>query len=236
MTEKQTYYAIIPAAGVGSRMKADVPKQYLPLLGKTILEHSIEKLLAHPLIEQVVVAVSETDPYFEQLPVARQSKVIRVAGGAERADSVLSALNYLTDTACEPDSWVLVHDAARPCVHREDIDRLISELNAHPLGGILAAPVRDTMKRGNVQGDIQATVDRENLWHAQTPQMFRLERLKNALEQALAAGIQITDEASALEWQGESPKLVAGRMDNLKVTQPEDLALAEFYLSKEEKA
>jgi 2-C-methyl-D-erythritol 4-phosphate cytidylyltransferase len=236
MTETERYYAIVPAAGVGSRMKADLPKQYLPLLGKTILEHTIDKLLSHPLINQVVVAVSETDPYFGELAIAKRSEVVRVAGGRERADSVLSALTYLAETVQDDNAWVLVHDAARPCVQRADIDRLISEVRMDPVGGILAAPVRDTMKRGDAQSAIQHTVDRTQLWHALTPQMFRIKQLKQALEQALAAGAGITDEASALEWLGLAPKLVAGRMDNLKVTQPEDLALAEFYLSKEEQA
>ncbi|WP_375754161.1 2-C-methyl-D-erythritol 4-phosphate cytidylyltransferase [Vibrio sp. HN007] len=213
-------------------MKADVPKQYLQLHGKTILEHTIEKLLAHSYIDTVVVAISESDPYFSELPIANDSRVIRVNGGKERADSVLSALTYLEKNT-NNDNWVLVHDAARPCVAPEDINNLIEQVSEHSVGGILAAPVRDTMKRSNNEQNIESTVERANLWHALTPQMFKIKELKEALEEALEANVVITDEASAMEWLGLSPKLVAGRTDNLKVTQPEDLALAEFYLSRE---
>ncbi|MDG3089018.1 2-C-methyl-D-erythritol 4-phosphate cytidylyltransferase [Vibrio hannami] len=227
------YYAVVPAAGVGSRMKANLPKQYLKLHGKTILEHTIDKLLSHPEITSVVVAVSSTDPYFSELPIAQDPRVIRVDGGEERADSVLSALRYLSENVDNQNDWVLVHDAARPCVALDDINQLIDVVSKHPVGGILAAPVRDTMKRGNDEQDIDSTVDRNNLWHALTPQMFKIKELRDALEQALDANVVITDEASAMESIGLAPKLVAGRTDNLKVTQPEDLALAEFYLSRE---
>lgn len=213
-------------------MQADRPKQYLRLHGKTILEHTAEKLLAHSAVNKVIIALSEDDPYFSELPLASNPDVIRVEGGKERADSVLSALNYLS-AAVEKPSWVMVHDAARPCLAAADIDKLIAELRAHPVGGILAAPVRDTMKRGNASQHITETVDRTHLWHALTPQMFPVELLHQALSQALAAGSNITDEASAVELLGLNPKLVAGRADNLKVTQPEDLALAEFYLARE---
>ncbi len=157
--------------------------------------------------------------------------VIRVAGGKERADSVLSGLNYVS--AQLPCEWVLVHDAARPCVTLNDIDRLIDVCCAHPTGGILASPVRDTMKRANKENNIDHTVDREALWHALTPQMFKTQQLTRALADALQQGVAITDEASALEWLGETPALVQGSANNIKITQPEDLALAEFYLSRE---
>jgi 2-C-methyl-D-erythritol 4-phosphate cytidylyltransferase len=234
MTESQKLpiYAIIPAAGVGSRMQADRPKQYLQLHGKTILEHTVDKLLAHPAVSKAIIATSDDDPYFPMLPLASHPDAIRVRGGKERADSVLSALDYLAGEDGEH-CWVMVHDAARPCVTFTDIDKLIAEVRAHPVGGILAAPVRDTMKRGDTSQHITETVDRTRLWHALTPQMFPADLLHQALSRALAAGVSITDEASAIEWFGLAPKLVAGRADNLKVTQPEDLALAEFYLSKE---
>ena len=228
-TNKQGIVAVVPAAGVGSRMKADRPKQYLTINATTILEHTVNKLLDHPQVSKVVVAVSEGDPYFPELSLSQHPDVVRVKGGSERADSVLSALNYIQESHLG--EWVMVHDAARPCIQQDDIDKLIEAALSHPVGGILAAPVRDTMKRG-VDGQIDHTVERANLWHALTPQMFRTLPLQQALTEALEQGVSITDEASAFEWKGASPALVAGRSDNFKVTQPEDLALAEFYLSQ----
>lgn len=228
-TDKQGIVAVVPAAGVGSRMKADRPKQYLTINAITILEHTVNKLLSHPQVSKVVVAVSEGDPYFPELSLSQHPDVVRVKGGNERADSVLSALNYIQESGLG--DWVMVHDAARPCIQQGDIDKLIEAALSHPVGGILAAPVRDTMKRG-VDGQIDHTVERANLWHALTPQMFRTLPLQQALTEALEQGVSITDEASAFEWKGASPALVAGRSDNFKVTQPEDLALAEFYLSQ----
>ncbi|CAK1918869.1 2-C-methyl-D-erythritol 4-phosphate cytidylyltransferase [Vibrio crassostreae] len=228
-TQLQSVIAVVPAAGVGSRMKADRPKQYLEIHGKTILEHTVEKLLSHPQVAQIVVAISDDDPYYPELALNQNPQVIRVSGGSERADSVLSALNYIAEQQlCD---WVMVHDAARPCVQLSDIDKLISGAMSHDIGAILAAPVRDTMKRG-AQGQIEHTVERADLWHALTPQMFRAKPLWKALSEALQHGASITDEASAFEWKGLSPALVAGRSDNFKITQPEDLALAEFYLSQ----
>ncbi|MCY9827874.1 2-C-methyl-D-erythritol 4-phosphate cytidylyltransferase [Vibrio chagasii] len=229
LTQPQSVIAVVPAAGVGSRMKADRPKQYLKINGKTILEHTVEKLLAHPQVSQIVVAISDDDPYYPELPLTQNPQVIRVAGGSERADSVLSALDYIEKQ--QLGDWVMVHDAARPCVQLSDIDKLISTAMNHDVGAILAAPVRDTMKRG-AQGQIEHTVERADLWHALTPQMFRAEPLWNVLSEALKQGVSITDEASAFEWKGFPPALVAGRSDNFKITQPEDLALAEFYLSQ----
>ena len=228
-TDKQGIVAVVPAAGVGSRMKADRPKQYLTINAITILEHTVNKLLSHPQVSKVVVAVSEGDPYFPELSLSQHPDVVRVKGGNERADSVLSALNYIQENGLG--EWSMVHDAARPCIQQHDIDKLIEVALSHPVGGILAAPVRDTMKRG-VDGAIDHTVERANLWHALTPQMFRTLPLQQALTEALEQGVSITDEASAFEWKGASPALVAGRSDNFKVTQPEDLALAEFYLSQ----
>ncbi|MGL6258505.1 2-C-methyl-D-erythritol 4-phosphate cytidylyltransferase [Vibrio sp. WXL103] len=227
----QTIYAIIPAAGVGSRMQADKPKQYLSLQGKTILEHTAERFLQRDDIKQVIIATSQDDPYFPQLPLARHPKVTRVEGGSERADTVLSALNYIAEHESQP-CWVMVHDAARPCLVQADIDALKKTALNHPVGAILASPVRDTMKRGNQDHNIDRTVERDNLWHALTPQMFPVDTLKDSLEQALDQGFQVTDEASALEFAGQAPGLQPGRGDNIKITRPEDLALAEFYLIK----
>ncbi|WP_060990040.1 2-C-methyl-D-erythritol 4-phosphate cytidylyltransferase [Photobacterium leiognathi] len=223
--------AVVPAAGVGSRMAADRPKQYLTIAGKTILEHSVERLLSLPEIQHVVIAVSKTDPYFPTLPLANDPHITVVDGGAERVDSVFSGLAAINDD----NAWVMVHDAARPCVRLDDLRQLMVAAQQSECGAILATPVRDTMKRAkmNKQGnEIDHTVDREQLWHALTPQMFRAGQLREALTTALAQDAVITDEASALEFCGYSPVLVKGRADNLKVTQPEDLALAEFYLQQ----
>ncbi|CED72215.1 2-C-methyl-D-erythritol 4-phosphate cytidylyltransferase [Aliivibrio wodanis] len=233
LTEASSIVAIVPAAGVGSRMKADRPKQYLLLDGKTILEHTIEQLLAFPVIDKVIVAISDTDPYFDELPISKDNRVIRVTGGGERADSVLSGLEYLKEHQLS--EWVMVHDAARPCIRHSDIEKLITEVVPHQIGGILASPVRDTMKQANQDSTIETTIDRSVLWHALTPQLFTTEILYSALKTGLEKGLSITDESSAIEFMGYLPKLVHGRADNLKVTQPEDLDLAEFYLQKMKK-
>lgn len=229
----EALYAIVPAAGVGSRMRANIPKQYLKLHEKTILEHTVEKLLAHPSIDKVIIAVSPSDPYFPELGIAKDKRVIRVDGGKERADSVFSALNYIVSELREPNAWALVHDAARPCIIKADIDKLIEAVTLSGEGGILAVPVRDTMKRSSTDNKICHTVERENLWHALTPQMFKARLLYQALKEAQQEQALITDEASAMEAKGIQPILVAGRADNFKITQPEDLDLAAFYLSRD---
>ncbi|MDO6708009.1 2-C-methyl-D-erythritol 4-phosphate cytidylyltransferase [Photobacterium sp. 1_MG-2023] len=226
----QTLTAVVPAAGIGSRMQADRPKQYLLIAGKTILEHTVDCLLQHPAIGRVVIAISDSDPYFQHLPLSARPEVTVVEGGAERADSVFAGLADLSD-----EDWVLVHDAARPCLHQDDISRLIEQAQQSECGAILAAPVRDTMKRGNGRQAIAMTVERTDLWHALTPQMFRAGQLRDAMTKSLADGAVVTDEASALEHCGYAPRLVTGRADNLKITQPEDLALAEFYLQQRQK-
>lgn len=227
--------AIVAAAGVGSRMNADRPKQYLELLGKTILEHTIELLLSHHAIARVVVALHADDRYFSTLSLVNDQRIHVVVGGDNRADSVLAALQYVNQHQLS--KWVLVHDAARPCVQHDDIDKLINAVLMQPqekalAGGILAAPVCDTMKRSDEEQRIKQTIERQRLWHALTPQLFNSDVLEQALTQALAKQIEITDESSAMEWFGLSPKIVQGRRDNLKITQQEDLALAEFYLNK----
>jgi len=221
--------AVVPAAGIGSRMQSGRPKQYLTIGQSTILEHSIASLLAHPAINRVIVALSPDDNYFQQLPLAHDSRIITVTGGKQRADSVLAGLQV-----AEQAEWVLVHDAARPCLAAEDLQRLLTICHSSRIGGILAAPVRDTMKRSEPGKDaIAHTVEREALWHALTPQLFPLALLRLCLERALNEGAIITDEASALEYCGYHPELVAGRSDNIKVTRPEDLALAAFYLTQQ---
>ena len=218
--------AIVPAAGIGSRMGADCPKQYLTLAGKTILEHTLGCLLSHPAIARVIVALAPHDEWFEQLAVAADPRVLRVEGGSERAYSVLNALQVVEG------QWVLVHDAARPCLTQGDLDALIASAMACD-GAILGSRVRDTMKRTDGAGNIVATVEREQLWHALTPQMFPTGTLKRALEEGLALGALITDEASAMERAGFTVKMVEGRADNIKVTRPEDLSLAELFLQQQ---
>ncbi|MDG6882090.1 2-C-methyl-D-erythritol 4-phosphate cytidylyltransferase [Phocoenobacter uteri] len=218
--------AIIPASGVGSRMNATLPKQYMKLQGKTILEHSLALFLQHEKIQKVIVAVSQADEFYQDLAILKSDKIQIVYGGETRADSVFNALKEVND-----ETWVLVHDAARPCLKRSDLDKIlqISDLN----GGILATPVVDTMKRANTQSQIVKTEDRSTLWRALTPQFFNAGLLKKALISAFQNNETVTDEASAMELLGYAPQLVEGRSDNLKITRPEDLALAEFYLAQE---
>ncbi|MEQ1637808.1 MAG: 2-C-methyl-D-erythritol 4-phosphate cytidylyltransferase [Methylococcales bacterium] len=242
MPEKSRYWAIVPAAGVGKRMLADRPKQYLPLLDKTVLEHTLERLLTaiqpakgvlntiEPLFTAVVVAITDTDPYWPELEVSKHSRILTAAGGKERADSVLSALNHISNRA-EDNDWVLVHDAARPCITHEDIHALILQLQDDAVGGILALASHDTLKQVQ-SGHVTASIDRNSVWRALTPQMFRYKCLQNALTQA-SGNPAITDEASALELLGLKPACVEGRPDNIKITRPEDLALATFYLEQQ---
>lgn len=224
------YWVVIPAAGVGKRMQADRPKQYLPLCGKTVIEHTISCFSHHPDIAGIVVSLSATDPYWPGLDLHSDAPLHRAEGGSERCHSVLNGLDVAAQYA-DDDDWVLVHDAARPCLTRSDLDKLIGELSEDDVGGILAVPVRDTMKRDNDIERIEHTVDRQGLWHALTPQMFRLGLLRDALQAALAEGFEVTDEASAIEHTGKRPRLVEGSSSNIKVTRPEDLALAEYYLT-----
>ncbi len=224
------YWVIIPAAGIGSRMGSVCPKQYLQLQGKTILQHTVERFNL-PIISGIVVCIAEHDNYWDKLnlPIS----VMRAAGGKERCHSVLNGLQILQQHA-QPDDWVLVHDAARPCVRQTDIETLITKLANHPIGGLLALPVRDTMKRSNSIAEIVATVEREGLWHALTPQMFRLKLLFNALQTVLNNNELVTDEAQAIENQGLKPLLIAGHADNIKITHPQDLTLAELYLREQQ--
>ena len=222
-------WAIVPAAGSGTRMGSDTPKQYLPIDGKPILAYTLEKLLAVPDINGVVVALGPDDAHWHTLALASHPSVHTVIGGAERADSVLQALQALQLFA-GPDDWVLVHDAARPCVQVADIERLLHKVRAGDAdGGLLAIPVNDTLKQVR-DGRVKSTVDRRALWAAQTPQCFRRQALQRALQEAKASGIAVTDETSAMEHGGASAIVVEGRADNIKVTRQEDLMLAEAIL------
>jgi len=224
------YWAVVPAAGVGRRMGGEVPKQYLELLGRRVIDHSLHRLLAHPLIEAAYVALSPDDVYWPSCEHAADSRVVRVPGGAERCHSVVNALNALRKVAAEED-WVLVHDAARPCLTAGDLEHLVSTLKDHPVGGLLGVPVHDTLKRVFPGGEVSGTVPRRDLWQAYTPQMFRLGLLTRSLEQALEKGELVTDDASAVELAGHRPLMVEGHAGNIKITRPADLSLAAFHLS-----
>jgi 2-C-methyl-D-erythritol 4-phosphate cytidylyltransferase len=231
----ERFWAVVPAAGAGRRMASAIPKQYLPLLGRTVIEHTLERLLSHARIEAVYVALSPGDPWWSTTAYALHPRVVRVDGGAERCHSVRNALESLQARA-QPRDWVLVHDAARPCIHRSDLDLLFGELADDPIGGLLAAPLHDTIKQAGESGRVSATVPRERLWRAFTPQMFRLGELYEALSQALSGGWLVTDDASAMELAGHAPRLLEGRSDNIKITRPDDLQLAEFYLRRQSAA
>jgi 2-C-methyl-D-erythritol 4-phosphate cytidylyltransferase len=224
------YWLVMPAAGSGSRFGTDGPKQYAPLEGRTVIEWALAPFLADPRCAHIVVALARDDagwvPIAARLHAAGTSTLTAVGGGAQRSQSVRLALAAL-DGRAAPDDWVLVHDAARPCLDAHDLERLLGRLGAHPVGGLLAIPVADTLKRA--QGG--ETVDRSGLWRALTPQMFRYGRLCAALDQAHAAGRFPSDEAQALEWTGEHPALVEGAATNLKITTGEDLVLAAAVLA-----
>jgi 2-C-methyl-D-erythritol 4-phosphate cytidylyltransferase len=223
------YWVIVPAAGSARRMGAAVPKQYLPLAGRTVIEWSLAPFLQWERISGVVVVLAEGDERWSQTQLAGHAKIITTTGGAERMDSVLAGLQTLEAHASARD-WVLVHDAARPCLSAADLDRLVNELSNDEVGGLLAAPVVDTLKRADDQQRVDQTVSREKLWRALTPQMFRFELLRRALPSAVNNRLAVTDEAQAVEALGLRPKLIAGDADNIKVTLPEDLPRAERIL------
>ena len=225
-------WCVIPAAGAGRRVGGDRPKQYQLLGGQPMLTRTLERLASHPDIEGLVVAIAPDDAWWPHLRECAGKPVLATAGGEERAHSVLAGLRALPASVAARD-WVLVHDAARPCVRHEDIDHLLQRGSLHATGALLAAPVRDTIKRGNDEHEADANVPRENLWRAFTPQLFRRGELTHALEAAIAAGVVTTDEARALELQGKTALLVTGSEDNLKVTTASDMALAELILKRQ---
>ena len=228
------FHAVIPAAGVGKRFGAALPKQYLMLAGSCIQAHTLNRLSAIPEFSQLVVAISAEDTQAKNLPYAQPQRLQFVLGGRERMEKELAGLNALLAQGAGEMDWVLVHDVARPLVRPADIRLLMSTLQDDAVGGILASPVRDTMKRGSAHG-IVATVDREQLWHALTPQMFRLDALRQALMAAQGSQALVTDEASAMERLGYQPKLVEGARDNIKITFPDDLVLAELLLAEQQR-
>jgi len=225
-------WAVVPAAGSGSRMAAGIAKQYLPLRGQPLLAHALAPLLASERIEAVVLVVAADDSRWRAV-VPDGERLLTAAGGAERCHSVLSGLERLAGRAAA-DDWVLVHDAARPCLSPAELETLFAQLGDHPAGGLLALPLADTLKVADEHHCVSRTLPREGLWRALTPQMFRYGLLREALGQAIAAGIAVTDEAAAMELAGHRPALVMGRAANIKVTTPEDLALAEAVLGRRE--
>jgi 2-C-methyl-D-erythritol 4-phosphate cytidylyltransferase len=224
------YFALIPAAGVGARLGAGRPKQYLAVAGKPIISHVLETFAASQAISHTFVVVSEDDGWIGTLcseqAYPRERMTVLRRGGETRKDTVLNGLHAIREQVRD-DDWVMVHDAARPGLTTDLIDRLVRALRDDPIGGLLALPVVDTLKRVDAQGRAQATVPRDGLWAAQTPQMFRYALLRRALESAQ----QATDEASAVEALGLRPKAVQGEARNFKITMPADIALAELYLS-----
>jgi 2-C-methyl-D-erythritol 4-phosphate cytidylyltransferase len=209
---------------------AAVPKQYLQLAGRTVLEWSLAQLLARQECAGVVVALSPDDRRWSTLEVSRDSRVRSVIGGSERALSVHEGLRSLR---VDESAWVLVHDAARPCLSAQEVESLLQTLANDPVGGLLAAPVVDTLKRADEAGRVEETVHRDRLWRALTPQMFRYGILDRALQQAHDRGVAVTDEAQAVEGLGLQPRVVAGSPDNIKITLPEDLRRAERILMEQ---
>ncbi len=228
MTNNSDIVAIVPAAGIGCRMESQLPKQYLKIGAMTILEHTLQKLLTHSKISEVVVVINKEDKLFSTLDVASKVKV--TYGGETRADSVLAGLNLVAEN-----KWALVHDAARPCVTHQDITKLINRVLQEDKGGILAMPLSDTIKQADTNNPdtINHSVDRTYLWGAATPQLFNAGELKACLNRALNNHVAITDEASAIEYCGGHPLLVECRRDNIKITCPEDLNLARYYLTNQ---
>lgn len=230
-------WAIVPAAGSSRRMQSAAPKQYLGIDGEPVLLHTLRRLGALPGLDGVVLVLSPDDTRWSALAAARPEVTALVpvtvcTGGEERRDSVLNGLESLSGRAAD-DDWVLVHDAARPCVRVADMLRLLRAVEQHPAGGILAVPVADTLKRGNAAHVVTGTVDRSGLWAAQTPQLFRYGPLRDALAAGRSTE-RVTDEASAMENAGHEPLLVAGSPDNIKITCPGDLHMAALILKAQQ--
>lgn len=223
-------WVVVPAAGRGTRFGSELPKQYLEVAGRPLIAHTLDALLSHPSVGGAVVVLAEDDRHWRGVEWSDGKPVMTCIGGAERADSVLAGLNALPETV-RADEFVLVHDAARPNLAHADLDRLLDVGTADPVGAILAAPVRDTLKRAGDDGGIDRTEPRERLWRALTPQLFRRMQLSRALAAAHAAGVAITDESMAMERQGMRPLLVEGNEDNFKITTPADLARFEYAIS-----
>lgn len=225
-----SFWCVVPAAGRGTRVGGDCPKQYLPLAGRPLILHTLERLAEHPRIAGLLVTLAIDDTRWQGLQTLGGKPIRTAVGGVERCDSVLAGLDALEGTV-DPHAFVLVHDAARPCVRAADIDRLLDAATLHD-GGLLGAPLRDTLKRADAGGYSESTESRESRWRAFTPQLFRRGQLAAALRDAALEGIKVSDEAMAMERAGFRPLLVEGAEDNLKVTTAADFALAEFLLAR----
>ena len=219
-------WAIIPAAGTGQRMQSEIPKQYLSFQDKTVIEHCLDRLLAHPEIDGVVVVLRDDDQHWDAIAYAAEKPLFTTTGGRHRHDSVYSGLTTL-QYRFGNDAIALVHDAVRPLVSHRDLSNVIEAARQHTAGAILATPVTDTLKRQGNDMEISATLSRDGLWRALTPQVFHLQPLLNALKQVIDKNLSITDDAEAVELMGHAPRLVAGEADNFKITSPGDLSLAE---------
>jgi 2-C-methyl-D-erythritol 4-phosphate cytidylyltransferase len=227
MNKRLPVWAIIPAAGIGQRMQSELPKQYLPFVDKTIIEHTLDKLLSHPEVAGAVVVLNPVDTYWANLNYESQSKkqLIFAEGGVLRHQSVFNGLEKLCSNVSQ-NCYALVHDAVRPLVTIKDLDRLIEAARQHSAGALLGVPIADTIKQLNVDGNINQTISRTRLWRAFTPQVFRTDLLMEALKFVIENKLEITDDASAVEAIGQCPKLVLGSAENIKITLPEDLMLA----------
>jgi 2-C-methyl-D-erythritol 4-phosphate cytidylyltransferase len=226
-------WAVVPAAGSGRRLGGEIPKQYREIAGAPLMEHTLQALLLSSDIRGVMVALDPSDRRADTIASLSDARVETTPGGAERADSVLAGLDALQDRASEED-WVLVHDAARPCLDFDSLAALIARARELGEGVILAEPVADTLKQVSTEGRVTNTLERGGVWRAQTPQLFPLARLREALVRCLAQGVQITDEAMAMEWIGEPVHVVEGPSTNIKVTLESDLVFAELLLRKKE--
>ena len=231
MPKRNKYWVVIPAAGIGRRMGGDIPKQYVSVNGKTIVEHTIDNFIGRKEIENICIAISESDKHWPTLPISKNKKMITTIGGSERYESVYNGLCALKDKAND-DDWVLVHDAVRPCLKKSIIDRLITGISSNDVGGILALPCFETMKKVNNNRHIEETINREIIWRAQTPQVFKYKKLLLAIEKAINENIHITDEAMAMELLNYKPIVIMGDEKNIKITHQTDLKHLELFLKE----
>ena len=233
MSNNNRLWVVIPAAGIGKRMGVDIPKQYITVCDKAIIEHTVEKFTSRNDLQGSLVALSNSDQHWSTLELSKNNKITTVTGGEERYKSVYNALCSLKNKA-DDDDWILVHDAVRPCITTSEIDQFIADLDhLNGIGGILALPCFETMKKANTNHEIEETIDRKFIWHAQTPQMFRYKKLFLAIEKIMNENIFITDEAMAMELAGYKPMLIQGTHSNIKITDQNDLKYLESFLRQE---
>ena len=225
------HWAVVPAAGLGQRMAVQLPKQYHLVAGQPLLQQTLQTMLSWGFLEKIAVALHAHDRYWAALPLARDERLLTVTGGAQRATSVQAGLTLLAEYA-DADDWVWVHDAVRPCVSKANVEALRASVRDDPVGGLLAVPLAETLKRADSAGRVETTLARAGLWCAQTPQVFRFGLLRTALAAVLGAGVSITDESAAMEWAGHRARLVPGDSSNLKITRSGDSALAAAWLQR----